>query len=72
MEKVKSFNTDVETIITDKNMDYIDAVLLWCLNNKVEVEYAADLIKLNSNILLKIQKEGEALNILKKTTSLPI
>ena len=53
-------------------MDYIDAVVHWCEINKIEVEYAADLVKKEPAIKSKIQYEAENINVLKKSARLPI
>ena len=67
-----NFVDDVEKLCRTKNMDYIDAVIYWCEKNKLEVEYAASLIKKDQNFREKIQVEAENLNILKKSARLPI
>jgi hypothetical protein len=67
-----SFIEDIEKIHRTKNMDYIDAVVMWCEKNKLEVEYAASLIKKDPAIKGKIQVEAENLNILKRGARLPI
>lgn len=67
-----NFIDDVEKLCRTKNMDYIDAVVLWCEKNKLEVEYAASLIKRDPAIREKIQVEAENLNILKRGARLPI
>lgn len=68
----ESFSQQIEFLCEEKRMEYIDAVVLWCDMNGVEVEYAANLIKKNQVLRLKIQKEAENLNIIKKTARLPI
>lgn len=67
-----SFNDDIEKMRREKNLDYIDAVLLWCENNKIEIELAASLIKKDAVFKAKMQIEGENLNILKRGARLPI
>jgi hypothetical protein len=67
-----SFIEEVEKLCRTKNIDYIDAVVMWCENNKLEVEYAASLIKKDPVIREKIQVEAENLNILKRGARLPI
>ena len=63
---------EIENLVRDKNIEYIDAIVLWCEKNKIEVEYAASLIKKDPVIKSKIEIEAENLNILKKTARLPI
>jgi Phage late-transcription coactivator len=67
-----SFIEDIEKLRCIKNMEYIDAVVLWCETNKIEVEYIANLIKKDPVMKLKIQAEAENLNILKRGARLPI
>ena len=67
-----NFVEEVEVLCRTKNMDYIDAVVMWCEKNKFEVEYAASLIKKDPTIKEKIQAEAENLNILKRGARLPI
>jgi hypothetical protein len=67
-----NFVDDVEKLCRTKNIDYIDAVVIWCEKNKLEVEYAASLIKKDPAIKGKIQVEAENLNILKRGARLPI
>jgi hypothetical protein len=67
-----SFIEDIEKLRASKNMEYIDAVILWCEVNKIEVEYIANLIKKDPAIKAKIQNEAENLNILKRGARLPI
>jgi hypothetical protein len=67
-----NFIEEIEVLCKTKNMDYIDAVIMWCDKNKLEVEYAASLIKRDIVIREKIQVEAENLNILKRGARLPI
>jgi Phage late-transcription coactivator len=67
-----NFSFEIDKLCHDKGIDYIDAVVLWCERNKVEVEYAASLIKKDPVFKSKIQVEAENLNILKRSARLPI
>ncbi len=66
------FVEDIETICRSKNVEYIDAVLLYCDKNKLEVEIAAHWVKNDPMMKAKIQAEAENLNILKRGARLPI
>jgi hypothetical protein len=68
----REFAEEIEKLCRSKNIEYIDAIVLWCEKNKIEVEYAANLIKKDPVIKSKIEIEAENLNILKKTARLPI
>lgn len=67
-----NFIEDIELLCRSKNMEYVDAVVYWCEINKLEVEYAASLIKKDPVIKAKIQVEAENMNILKRGARLPI
>lgn len=67
-----NFIEDVEKLCRTKNVEYIDAVILWCEKNKIEVEYAAGYIKKDPVFRSKIQAEAENLNILKRGAKLPL
>lgn len=66
-----NFIEEIEHLCVSKNVEYIDAVVLWCEKNNLEVEYAAALIKKDSVMKSKIQYEAENLNILKRGARLP-
>jgi len=67
-----NFIEDIELLCRTKNMEYVDAVVYWCEVNKLEVEYAASIIKKDPVIKAKIQVEAENRNILKRGARLPI
>lgn len=67
-----NFINDIEFLCSSKNMEYIDAVVLWCETNKIEIEYIANFIKKEPTMKAKIQVEAENLNILKRGARLPI
>jgi hypothetical protein len=67
-----NFVEEIETLCSQKNMEYIDAIVHWCEMRHLEVEYAAELVKKNPTIKSKIQYEAENNNILKKTARLPL
>lgn len=72
MEKDTSFASEVRSLIEEKRMEYIDAIVHWCDLNGVEVEYAASLVQRDAAMLFSIQTEAEDLNYLKKTARLPV
>ena len=72
MTKPGSFSVEVRTLIEEKNMECIDAVIHWCTSNNLEVEYAASLIKRDPLIMSRIQTEAEDLHFLKKSARLPL
>lgn len=67
------FIVEIESIVKSKNIEYMDAVLLYCENNNIEVETVASIIKQNSFLKTKIQLEAENLNMVRRTSArLPI
>ena len=62
----------IEDLVYQHDIDYLDACLMYCEQNKIEIEFLGDLIKKNHYIRGKLQQEAEDLNILKRTTRLPV
>ena len=60
----------IEDIVNDTNMSYMDSVLYYCEQNKMEPESAATLI--TGKLKKKIREEAEELNFIPKTAKLPI
>ena len=72
LDKTTNFSSDVRSLCEEKQMECIDAVILWCERNKLEVEYAAVLVAKDPVIKSMIQIEAENLNFLKRNARLPI
>ena len=66
------FVIEIEMIVKDKSCEYIDAIMIYCGRNNIEVETIADLIKHNSVLKAKLKIEAENMNMMKKTNRLPI
>lgn len=71
-EEITTFSLEIETIVKNKQIPYMDAVLLHCENLGLEVELAAKLI--SGALKSKIKIEAEELHFLPKsnTHKLPI
>lgn len=67
-----AFFESIQTLSTNLNIDYIEAVIHYCERNNIEIETAAAMIKQNSKEKAKLQINAEALNYLPKTAKLPI
>lgn len=69
-------NTDfvdqIETLVAEKRCSYLEAVVLWCEKQGLEVEYAGELVRKNATLKARIQLEAENLSFLKKESRLPI
>jgi hypothetical protein len=70
-EEITTFSLRIETLVSEKSIPYMDAILLHCEDTGLEVELAAKLI--SGALKSKIQLEAEELNFLPKsnTTKLP-
>ena len=68
--KFHNFSNDIRKMCSEKQMEYIDAIVHWCELNNVDIEYAAALVKKDPLMKSMIQVEAENLNILKKTAKL--
>ena len=64
------FMENIENLVQKTNMTYIDAVMHYCEENKLEPETAGKMIggKLKQNI----QDEAEDLHLIERTSKLPI
>lgn len=70
--KLQNVSENIEKIVSKNNISYIDAVILYCEKNNIEIESLAKLIKSNTILKAKIQTEAESLNFLPKSNTLPI
>jgi hypothetical protein len=63
-----NFALQIEEIVWQGNVPYMDAVLLWCETRGLEPEVGADMVRKSSQIKLKIQVEAEDLNLMKESS----
>lgn len=66
------FYKELEKLVKNHNLNYMDAIIHFCEKNQIEIETAASMIRGNMRIKAALQTEGEALNFLPKTAKLPI
>jgi hypothetical protein len=67
------FALEIEMVVKEKKIDYLDAVMYYVEKNNIEVETAASLIKSSQILKGKIAAEAEQLRLLKtKSARLPI
>ena len=61
---------NIEQLVQKTNMSYLDAIVHYCEENKLEPETAGKMVggKLKQNI----QEEAENLHLIPKTSKLPI
>ena len=68
----KKFAVEIETIVKDNRMSYIDAIVFFCEANNLDVESIPKLV--SKPLKEKLKCEAMELNLLKKTShaKLPI
>lgn len=66
----QKFSLLIEDFVKQKRCSYMDAVVLYCQENEIEIETAAKLI--NTKIKQQIEVEAIELNFLPKVDKLPI
>jgi hypothetical protein len=66
------FYSDIDNLVKTHKLTYMDAIVLYCERNNVEIETAAAMIKGNFRIKSQLQQEGEQLHFLPKTAKLPV
>ena len=64
------FSENIEKLVQNTKMTYIDAVLHYCEENKLEPESAGKMI--NGKLLQNIQEEAENLHLITSSAKLPI
>ena len=69
---LSDFNKDIEEIVRVSNLNYIEAVIMWCEERNVDVEQAASFVKRSQVIKAKIEVDASDLNFLQKQSKLPI
>ena len=73
--KIKSADTfyeAIEDLVWEHDISYLDAVVLYCENNSLEIESVVSLVRKNENLKSKISVEAEGLHFLPKVQRLPI
>ena len=62
----KKFAVEIETIVKDNRMSYIDAIVFFCEKNNLDVEVVPKLM--SKPLKEKLKAEAMDLNFLKKTS----
>jgi hypothetical protein len=56
------FMGEIDKLSLEKRISYLDAVVLYCEQNNIEIETAASLIKGSTKMKARIQDDAEDLN----------
>jgi hypothetical protein len=63
---VAKFSAEVETLVNNDDMSYIDAIIHYCDSNEIELETVPKLI--SKPLKEKLKHEAQQLNFIKKTS----
>ena len=69
-EEIKQFSMLIEQMAIEKRLGLMDAICHHCKETGLEIEIAASLI--SSALKARIRDEAQDLNLLKKSSKLPI
>jgi hypothetical protein len=69
-DEIKNFSVLIEKLAIDERLGLMDAICHHCKETGLEIEVAATLI--SSALKAKIREEAQSLNLIKKSSKLPI
>lgn len=69
-DEIKDFSILIEKLASEQKLGLMDAICHHCKETGLEVEVAATLI--SSALKAKIKEEAQELNLIKKSSKLPI
>lgn len=71
-QTTENFINEIESLVKNYDLDWIDAIVHYCNKNKLEIESVASLVKSNAKIKSMVQLQAEKLNYLPKVNRLPL
>ena len=69
MVMLDMIGNEIEELVYMHDIDYIDACIMYCEENKIDIEQFATAIKEHQQITNKIRREAVDLNFLQKETA---
>jgi len=69
---IKNFKDEIEKIYNNGAVSYLDAIMHFTEKHNIEPEAIASIISRNNVLKSRLQQEAEDLNIIEKTSRLPI
>lgn len=69
-DEIKEFSTKIQELANTNNIHCMEAIIMHCETTGVEVEIAATLI--SPHLKSRIREEAQSVNLLKKTSKLPL
>jgi hypothetical protein len=58
---------EIERLVKEDNITYLDAIIEYCNKNNLELEYGADIVKSDPVLKIKLQQEAERMHTIKNT-----
>lgn len=72
VRSASEFVREIENLVSEKDISYLDAIMLYVETNGIEVETVAAMVKQNNIIKTKLYSECESMNLVEKTNKLPM
>jgi|GEM_PF-2443851 len=72
VHSTERFIKEINSLVENYNVELIDAIVNYCEKYNIEIEAIASIVRSNSKIKARLQCDAEDLNILPKTSRLPI
>ena len=66
------FVAEVEQLVANNGLSYMDAMLEWCRRKNIEIETISTIVNSNSFLKAKLQLEAEKLHFLPKSIKISI
>jgi len=69
-DEIREFSLKIAEIAEEYNIHCMDAIIQYCEESGIEIEVAATLI--SSHLKARIREEAQSVNLIKKSSRLPI
>jgi hypothetical protein len=69
-DEMLKFAGEIEHLVSKTDYNYIEAIVEYCKQSGMEIEVASSLV--NSNLKAKLETNAQDLNLLPKSSRLPI
>lgn len=70
LERLAIIGNEIEDMVEEMNITFMEACILYCEKNDLEIESLGDILKKNQSIKSKIRYEAENLNFIKRENKL--
>ena len=69
-DEMTTFSLTIESMVKEKGIPYMDAIILYCSDTGLEIEMAAKLV--SGSLKAKLKIEAEELNFLPKSNTVKL